>query len=153
VGELILQAVNELDVAGNWLRDDAFREHIVKNVDFLPAIAGPPYLLGLSSKALTAWIDQLEPKQLIDEFQPANGLELQPPKPYPTPETYARDQWIFENIQNHTCRSLSLELKRQSVPKKWIVISSRNGLKVAADRYANHHGFDPRRFSKGSIPS
>lgn len=66
---------------------------------------------------------------------------------YPSPEHYARDKWIYENIACNSFAGLQLKLKAEAKKKKYVVISSRPGLKKAADRYAQYHKFDKRRFS------
>jgi hypothetical protein len=72
-------------------------------------------------------------------------------KPYPKPETYARDQWIYENIQSHTFHTLSLALKEQAKIERWQIISSRNGFKKTAKRYADFHRLPERGFQQAPV--
>jgi hypothetical protein len=60
VGELILQVVNDLDVHDRWFKDVEFREHIVKNIDFLPAIVGGPILKVESGEGLLDLVQRIE---------------------------------------------------------------------------------------------
>ena len=66
---------------------------------------------------------------------------------YPTPQSYGRDKWIYENIGQNTCDTLSRKLREKAKVKKWDIISSRNGFKKAADRYADYHSLEKRRFA------
>lgn len=66
--------------------------------------------------------------------------------PYPKPQTYSRDKWIYENIGKNTCDTLSCKLREKAKAEKWEIISSRNGFKKAADRYAEFHSLRKRRF-------
>ena len=60
VGELILEAVDELAVANELLGDGAFRNHIIKNLDFPSAIAVPPYLEEMTDEGVVKLIEMLE---------------------------------------------------------------------------------------------
>ena len=66
--------------------------------------------------------------------------------PYSMPLTYARDKWIYDNIHKNTSDTLSRKLKTKARKEKWQIISSRNGFKKAADRYADFHSLEERRF-------
>ncbi len=81
----------------------------------------------------------------------ADGRTADPTQPYPTPDLYARDKWIYENIQSHTRHSLSLALSKKARIEKWQIISSRNGFKKAANRYAKYHGLPERTFRKAPV--
>jgi hypothetical protein len=76
-----------------------------------------------------------------------------PTKEYPTPHNYALDKWIYENIDRFECAELSVELKAKGKPHHWVLITSRNGFKNAARKYAEfaeepHKGFPDKRGSK-----
>lgn len=75
------------------------------------------------------------------------AIETKAAKQYPSPQTYGRDKWIYENITSHTCHALSQKLKNRAKQNKWEIISSRNGFKKAADRYADFHTLERRRFA------
>lgn len=60
VGELVLQAVNDLEVAADCLHDGDFCAHILEGVEFPSAIATPPYLRGLSRAGLMELLERLE---------------------------------------------------------------------------------------------
>jgi hypothetical protein len=80
-----------------------------------------------------------------DEWQhppEANGT----PAAYPAPQHYARDKWIYEKIATMNYAALSLEIKTISQKNRWDIITSRNGFKDSADRYANFHSLDLKRF-------
>lgn len=75
--------------------------------------------------------------------------------PYPTPNNYARDKWIYENIDRYSCAKLSVKLKETGKPHHWALVTSRNGLKDAAKKYAGYaglpvKGFPDRRNSKNA---
>jgi hypothetical protein len=67
---------------------------------------------------------------------------------YPSAKTYARDEWIYKNIHLNSYDTLSVKLNKKAKTEKWAIISSRNGLKNAADRHADYHELEKRRFKK-----
>ncbi|MCO6045913.1 hypothetical protein NG895_18595 [Aeoliella sp. ICT_H6.2] len=73
------------------------------------------------------------------------------PKPeYPNPPTYARDKWLYENIESCSFTDLQLKLKQVAKRERFVIITSRPGIKKAADRYATFHQLPVRRFPTNS---
>ncbi len=77
-----------------------------------------------------------------------NGSTERPP--YSNAASYDRDKWIYENIECNSYAGLQLKLKKVAKKYKFDVISSRLGLKKAADKYAEYHNLKKRRFSKSA---
>jgi hypothetical protein len=150
-GELLLQAVDAVEISTECLEKgkEDFCGHFLKYMD-TPDILVRSYLNTVSGEGLLEWVDSLEPRQghlANDAVQRGSVPDPTPTNSYPTPHTYARDKWIYDNIEAHDCHSLSLKLKRVAKRNKWEIISSRNGLKKSADRYADSHGLPRRRYS------
>ena len=61
-------------------------------------------------------------------------------KPYRWLKDYARDNWIYENYGTMTHNAMSLELEKRKKTDGWKPLSSPNGIKKAAKRYADFHG-------------
>ena len=80
----------------------------------------------------------------VDHDQPKSGDPVA--GAYPSAKTYARDEWIYKNIHLNSYDTLSRGLVEKSKSAKWEIISSRNGFKKAADRYADFHKREHRRF-------
>lgn len=78
--------------------------------------------------------------------QPDSQVDEPPSPTYPNPGTYARDMWIYDSIHRFSCDTLSRKLKEKAKAERWTIISSRNGFKKAADRYADFHKLERRRF-------
>lgn len=70
---------------------------------------------------------------------------------YSSPQNYARDQWIYDHVHQNSCHTLSLKLKKKAKTEKWTIISSRNGFKKGADRYADFHKMERRRFKDDRV--
>ena len=161
VGVLSLQAVNSLEVDKALWQDREFVRCVVQSID------GPEYfplemqrigrvgafvqLIELLQPAIAGADEDSHESTIRGGAEDSEKAELaeqsKPNGPYPKPATYARDQWIYKNIQSHTCRSLSLALSKRAKKEKWIIIKSRNGLRNAANRYAKHHGLPARGYS------
>ena len=82
----------------------------------------------------------------VDHDQPKPGDPVA--GAYPSAKTYARDEWIYKNIHLNSYDTLSVKLNKKAKTEKWAIISSRNGLKDAADRHADYHKKEKRRFKK-----
>jgi len=97
---------------------------------------------------LAAKIEAVEQKPLTtsNTSTPAQAEANEEREPYPHPDEYERDKWIYENIDCHSKDGLSQKLKSLAKLKSWNVIESRNGFKIAADRYAKYHGKPTKRF-------
>ena len=61
---------------------------------------------------------------------------------YPLPDKYERDKWIFENVPKMSFRETVTSLENLAVKKGWYSVSTRNGLKKCARRFARFHGFE-----------
>ena len=73
----------------------------------------------------------------IQSFESAKPLAA-----YPLPDQYERDKWIFENVPKMSFRNTVTSLERLAVKKAWYPISTRNGLKKCARRFAAFHGIE-----------
>jgi hypothetical protein len=140
-GELVLRAVDDVEVAPQWFEEPDFRKRVLENLD-TPCDILRPYLREVSGKCLLGFADRLEPKVT----QPAPNTPDGPPKGYSKPNLYGRDQWIYENIGRDDYQSLSAKFKEAARRPKWEMISSRNGFKNSADRYAGFHRLPRGRF-------
>jgi hypothetical protein len=155
-GELILQAVDSVSVKRDLLDDRDFLRCVVRSIDY-PAYLPSELLREKTGDALLEFVAQLEPPNPSDRAVLGRDAAETPAGPvvpqneYPSPNTYARDKWIYENIQEHTCHSLSLALKEKATTEKWQIISSRNGFKKAANRYAVFRGLPERVFRKTTV--
>jgi hypothetical protein len=120
-------------------------------VEILASRSGTAHLKSIASavESLMAWVSSM-----VDDANSSTTADEQP-KPgdpvagaYPSAKTYARDEWIYKNIHLNSCDTLSVKLKKKAKIEKWAIISSRNGLKKAADRHADYHKKEKRRFKK-----
>ena len=90
--------------------------------------------------------DRLLAGQILAEGQ---TQPLQPAKDssnYQTPRTYRRDEWIYQNIGTLSFKDLKSELPRICGRLGGNAIESKKGIKDAADRYADFHGIDRKRW-------
>ena len=90
-----------------------------------------PDLTSLKERAvplLNCWLRYLD-----TDIEPGNEL-------YPWPNELSRDKWIYDHIGTMRHNDLSVELEFVSKENGWRVIKSRNAIKDAARRYAEHHG-------------
>ena len=78
--------------------------------------------------------------------QPPGHAETNAADGYSPPNHYARDKWIYENIDKHSCSELSVKLKEAAKPHHWQLISSRNAFKNAAEKYATFAGLTKKGF-------
>ena len=147
VGDTFLDAVDALYITYQTLEIADFEVQVLRYLD-LPSGLVPAFLPEVSGEGLLAFIERLEEPR-DDEAE----AERQQSEQYPLPGNYARDKWIYEKFNKHDCHSLSLKLKKKVAREKWVIITSRNGFKKAADRYAKFHGFSKRRFSDDDTAS
>jgi len=136
-GELLLSAIDRCEIRPESIDDDDFRDQLLRNLDS-PDVLVWAYMTGAVSEDLATLVRRLAPK-------PAEMPRL-PLEPYPSPSTYERDMWLYENMPDHTWQSLSAEEKKRGRARGWKVILSRNGIKEAADRFAAYHGKPLHRF-------
>lgn len=90
---------------------------------------------------------EVEPVGDSGNHQAVANTLVGPNREYPNPPTYARDKWIYDNMGCNSFRKLQLELKKVASRERFEVITSRYGMKKAADRYADYHQLPKRRFS------
>jgi hypothetical protein len=135
-GELLLSAVDRVEIPLGGLDED-FRERLLKNLETPSGIVWG-HMTGAADESLGDLLSRLAPPPAIDPSDSARR--------YPTPESYERDMWIYDNIATYTCRTLSAEMKVRGRGRGWRFISSRNSIKEAADRYADFHNLPQRRF-------
>ena len=160
-GELILQAVDSLEINLDVLRDDDFIWSIITSLDF-PADLPAKMLPEQTADELLALFERLAPEQGAENSNRDRDPEgtvtetHNPPsvtivnngkrKRYSSPKLYRRDEWIYKNIHLHDYQTLSEKFKRIASSKKWKLISGRNSFKLAADRYAHFREIAQRRF-------
>jgi hypothetical protein len=78
----------------------------------------------------------------------SQSVECPNVKPYSNPPTYARDKWIYDNIEGcKSFRMLQLAMEKIARREQFELLTSGQGFKNAADRYADFHGLPKRRFS------
>ncbi len=108
----------ELDQAIRWSREE--------NVKITPAFV--------------SLIDPQHRPPTPDEGKESDPLrQLSNRREYSVPSECERDKWIYEHFGPMTFDDLSVELGFFAEKKKWKAITSRNGIKSAARRYADHH--------------
>lgn len=134
-GELVLEAINALEVKAEYLKDETFSGHVLGNLDVPASLAGR--LGATSDRELNQVVAKL---MLVPDGPGSPALAA-----YPA-HLYARDKWIYEHISSHCRKSLKLALKPVANQNGWQIISTPNGLKKSADRYATFHNLPPRRF-------
>ena len=82
------------------------------------------------------------------EGLPRTPTAIESPESYKWPASYERDKWIYDYIPKHSCSDTVTALEKLAIKKNWDLVTSRNGLKKAAKRYADFHGFESVNFSQ-----
>jgi hypothetical protein len=138
-GQLLLEAVNKCELPPAKLDED-MRERILGNLDTPESLVWRN-MTGADNEDLRGLIERLSPS-----VAPTPSSPDDPVPPYPTPATYERDKWIYDNIEHYTCRALSTEMERQAKTRGWEPLVSRSQIKESADKYAAYHRLPQRRF-------
>jgi len=78
----------------------------------------------------------------------ASGDEAKTPanKPYPSPKTYEKDKFIYENITKMNCNQLKLEVEKRKTSDGWKPITTAIGFRKSALRYSTFHKLPTRNF-------
>ena len=80
------------------------------------------------------------------EDLPRTPTAIESPESYKWPASYERDKWIYENIPEHSFSDTVTALEKLAIKKNWDLVTSRNGLKKVAKRYADFHNFASVKF-------
>jgi hypothetical protein len=149
--QYLLEAVNQLEVTREVIDDD-FCTRICNDINE-PENVVWPRILEESPDSLFELADWLAGEKKAHQELPAiDSTDTKSPmgqNPYLAPDLYARDKWVYENIDLNTHRALSLALEDRAKVEHWETLSWRNAFKKSADRYADYHGL-PRKAFKGA---